>query len=97
MAQDALVIDGRQVRDAGLIDDHSHLGVYAAPWRQRAQRRRGYEPSTLSVGGALGVAAGPPVPATLRGVTTLQVLPGSANLIGGRSVYSGRAGSQVQQ
>lgn len=87
------VPDGAQVIDAtgrfvtpGIIDTHSHIGVYAAPnasahsdgnevtgpMTAQARARYGYWPQD------------PKIPrAVAGGVTTAQILPGSANLIGG--------------
>ena len=63
---DAEVIDAQgKFVTPGIIDDHSHLGVYAAPGVHGAQRRqRDDQPEhRRSVGRALGVAAGSAVPA----------------------------------
>ena len=83
---DALVIDGAgKYVTPGIIDDHSHLGVYAAPGSECAQRRqRGHEPQTPgarpSIRCGLRTRSSPAI--SPAGVTTLQVLPGSANLTG---------------
>lgn len=87
---DAEVIDGNgRFVTAGLIDTHSHLGVYPAP--NTAAHQDGNEataPVTAHVWAEHSVwPQDPQFPRDLAGgVTTLQVLPGSANLIGGRSV-----------
>ena len=73
----------------GLIDTHSHLGVYAAP-----SSRAHWDGNEATAPTTAGVWAehsfGPQDPGIQRavagGVTTIQVLPGSANLIGGRGV-----------
>ncbi len=84
------VIDGSgRYVTPGLIDTHSHLGVYAAPGV--AAHQDGNEataPTTAHVWAEHSVwPQDPQFPRNLAGgVTTLQVLPGSANLIGGRSV-----------
>jgi imidazolonepropionase-like amidohydrolase len=87
---DAVVIDaqGRWVTP-GIIDDHSHLGVYAAPGGQAlSDGNEATNPVTAQVWAEHSVwPQDPQFPRNLAGgVTTLQVLPGSANLIGGRSV-----------
>ncbi|HVZ48341.1 MAG TPA: amidohydrolase [Gemmatimonadaceae bacterium] len=87
---DAVVIDGTgKVLTPGIIDTHSHLGVYPAPGT--AAHNDGNEatsPTTAFVWAEHSVwPQDPQFPRDLEGgVTTLQVLPGSANLIGGRSV-----------
>ena len=88
--EDASVVElaADQVVTPGIIDTHSHMGVYASPG--------------LSAHGDGNEMAGPVTPyvraedgfwpqdpqlghALAGGVTTAQILPGSANLIGGRS------------
>jgi imidazolonepropionase-like amidohydrolase len=73
----------------GLIDVHSHLGVYAAP--NLLAHQDGNEmtaPSTANVWAEHSIW--PQDPAFIRalegGVTSMQILPGSANLVGGRGV-----------
>ncbi len=73
---------------AGLIDVHSHMGVFALP--EVTAHRDGNEtsaPVTAQVAAEHGFW--PQDPSLRRalagGVTAIQVLPGSANLIGGRS------------
>jgi imidazolonepropionase-like amidohydrolase len=88
--RDVAVIDGTgKFLTPGIIDVHSHLGVYSQP-----------EVDAHSDGNELTNPATPQVwaehsvwpqdaafPRNLEGgVTTLQVLPGSGNLFGGRSV-----------
>jgi imidazolonepropionase-like amidohydrolase len=86
----ATVIDGAgKYLTPGLIDVHSHLGVYAAPGVQaNSDGNEATNPSTPYVWAEHSVwPQDPQFPRNLAGgVTTLQVLPGSANLIGGRSV-----------
>ena len=87
---DAIVIDGAgKYVTPGIIDDHSHLGVYAAPGGNAlSDGNEATAPSTPQVWAEHSVwPQDPQFPRNLAGgVTTLQVLPGSANLIGGRSV-----------
>jgi len=87
---DALVIDGGgKYVTPGIIDDHSHLGVYAAPGvNALSDGNEATNPVTPQVWAEHSVwPQDPQFPRNLAGgVTTLQVLPGSANLIGGRSV-----------
>src|SRR5580700_10548174 len=86
----ATVVDGsgRWVTP-GIIDIHSHLGVYPTP--QVSANSDGNEatsPSTANVWSEHSVWPQDPGfrTALAGGITTLQILPGSANLIGGRSV-----------
>ena len=87
---DASTIDakGRWVTP-GLIDVHSHLGVYASPGVNATQDGNEMtDPVTAGVWAEHSVWPQDPGFATALagGVTTLQVLPGSGNLIGGRGV-----------
>jgi imidazolonepropionase-like amidohydrolase len=87
---DAIVVDGTgRFVTPGLIDTHSHLGVYPAPGGQAlSDGNEATNPVTAHVWAEHSVwPQDPQFPRNLAGgVTTLQVLPGSANLIGGRSV-----------
>ncbi len=89
-AGDAAVVDGRgRWVTPGLIDVHSHLGVYASPGVNATQDgNEATDPVTAGVWAEHSVWPQDPGFATALagGVTTLQVLPGSANLIGGRGV-----------
>jgi imidazolonepropionase-like amidohydrolase len=86
---DAVVIDGAgKYVTPGIVDVHSHLGVYAAPGVQAlSDGNEATNPSTPYVWAEHSVwPQDPQFPRVLAGgVTTLQILPGSANLIGGRS------------
>ena len=86
----AVVVDanGRWVTP-GLIDVHSHLGVYASPGTKAADDgNEATDPVTSNVWAEHSVwPQDPGFEAALEGgVTSLQILPGSANLIGGRGV-----------
>lgn len=85
--QGARVIDGAgKVVTPGIIDAHSHLGVYAAPSTQanddgneasapvtaQARAQYGYSPQDPQISRAIA-----------GGVTAALILPGSANLVGG--------------
>ena len=89
---DALVIDGTgKYVTPGIIDTHSHIGAGGVPADNGTQTNDVNEataPVTANVWVEHSVwPQDPQFPRTLAGgVTTIQVLPGSANLIGGRSV-----------
>ncbi|MBX9816052.1 MAG: amidohydrolase [Proteobacteria bacterium SG_bin5] len=87
----ATVIDGAgKVLTPGVIDIHSHLGDYPSPGVQaHSDGNEATGPVTADVWAEHSVW--PQDPGFSRalangGVTTLQILPGSANLFGGRSV-----------
>jgi imidazolonepropionase-like amidohydrolase len=73
----------------GLIDVHSHIGVYPSPEVDaHSDGNESTSPVTPNVWAEHAVWPQDPAFQTALegGVTTLQVLPGSANLIGGRGV-----------
>lgn len=73
----------------GLIDAHSHLGVYPSPGaRAHSDGNEAVAPVTANVWAEHSVWPQDPGfdAARAGGITTLQVLPGSANLVGGRGV-----------
>ena len=73
----------------GIIDIHSHLGVYASPAvKGLDDGNEATSPVTSNVWAEHSVwPQDPGFEAALEGgVTTMEILPGSANLIGGRSV-----------
>lgn len=88
--------DGERIIDAagkwvtpGIIDVHSHLGAGPSP-KVTSHRNvnEGTQPVTAEVWVEHSVSAKDPgyLRARAGGITTLQILPGSANLFGGRSV-----------
>ena len=73
----------------GIIDAHSHLGVYATPEVQaNSDGNEATDPNTAQVWAEHSVWPQDPgfVRALEGGITTLEILPGSANLFGGRAV-----------
>jgi imidazolonepropionase-like amidohydrolase len=73
----------------GLIDVHSHLGVYASPGLDaHSDGNEMTNPSTPNVWAEHSIWPQDPgfTRALAGGVTSLQILPGSGNLIGGRGV-----------
>ena len=89
-AADADVIDatGKWVTP-GIIDVHSHLGVYPSPGTQsHSDGNEATAPVTAEVWAEHSVWPHDPgfTTALAGGVTAMQILPGSANLVGGRGV-----------
>jgi imidazolonepropionase-like amidohydrolase len=87
---EAVSIDGSgKFVTPGIIDTHSHLGVYAAPGVDAlSDGNELTNPATPNVWAEHSVwPQDPQFPRALAaGVTTIQILPGSGNLFGGRSV-----------
>lgn len=87
---DARVVEGKgKVLTPGLIDVHSHLGVYAAPGMMSHQDGNEMTaPTTPNVWAEHSLNPNDPGfdAARAGGVTSMQILPGSANLIGGRGI-----------
>lgn len=86
----ATIIDaaGRFVTP-GIIDAHSHLGVYPSPSiNATSDGNEATQPNTAEVWAEHSIWPQDPgfQRAVAGGVTTLHVLPGSANLFGGRGV-----------
>ena len=86
---DVTVVDGTgKWVTPGVIDTHSHLGVYAAPGTfAESDGNEATRPVTAEVWAEHSFwPQDPQIPLAIAGgVTTIQALPGSANLIGGRS------------
>jgi imidazolonepropionase-like amidohydrolase len=93
---EGLAADGATVIDAtgkwvtpGVIDVHSHLGVYPSPGTQsHSDGNEMTSPNTAQVWAEHSVWPHDPgfTTALAGGVTSMQILPGSANLFGGRGV-----------
>jgi len=80
--------DGKWITP-GIIDIHSHMGVYPAPsLRSNSDGNEATSPTTPDVWAEHSVWTQDPqyTLALKGGITTFHVLPGSANLIGGRGV-----------
>jgi imidazolonepropionase-like amidohydrolase len=86
----ATVVDGSgKWVTPGVIDAHSHLGVYPSPGVEaHADGNEATDPNTAEVWAEHSVwPQDPQFPLALAGgVTAMQILPGSANLFGGRGV-----------
>jgi len=84
----AVVIDGKgKVVTPGIIDAHSHIGVYPSPnARAHGDGNEATAPVTAQARAEYGYWPQDPqiTRALAGGVTTALILPGSANLIGGR-------------
>lgn len=88
---DAKVVDATgKIVTPGLVDMHSHLGVYAAPSAKAHQDGNEMTSPTTPAVRALD-AFDPEDPAIARtlagGVTTALILPGSGNIVGGQAFY----------
>lgn len=84
----------------GVIDIHSHLGVYATPGVQaHSDGNEVTSPITAEVYAEHGVWPQDPgfAEAIAGGVTTLHILPGSANLFGGRGITLRNIASRTVQ
>ena len=84
----------------GIIDVHSHLGVYPSPSvESHSDGNESTMPNTSEVWAEHSVWPQDPSFQTARagGITTLQILPGSANLFGGRGVTLRNVPSQTTQ
>ncbi|MBI1366193.1 MAG: amidohydrolase family protein [Alphaproteobacteria bacterium] len=84
----------------GIIDIHSHLGVYPSPGvDSTADGNEMTNPNTANVWAEHSVWPQDPgfTRALAGGVTTLQILPGSANLFGGRSAIVKNVPSRTVQ
>jgi imidazolonepropionase-like amidohydrolase len=99
---DAITIDGAgKFVTPGIIDIHSHLGDYPSPGVDaNSDGNEATSPTTPEVWAEHSVW--PQDPGFSRalangGITSLQILPGSANLMGGRSVVLKNVYSRTMQ
>jgi imidazolonepropionase-like amidohydrolase len=107
IGEDIEVPDGVDTIDAngkwvtpGIIDNHSHLGVYASPGvNAHADGNEITAPVTAEVWAEHGIWPQDPgfTRALAGGVTAMQILPGSANLFGGRGVILKNVPSRTAQ
>ncbi len=85
----AITVDGTgRFVTPGIIDVHSHMGVYSAPGTfAESDGNEATSPVTAQVWAEHSFwPQDPQIPLAIAGgVTVIQALPGSANLIGGRS------------
>jgi len=84
----------------GIIDVHSHLGVYPSPSvESHSDGNEMTSPNTSEVWAEHSVWPQDPgfQAARIGGITTLQILPGSANLFGGRGVTLKNVPSHTMQ
>jgi imidazolonepropionase-like amidohydrolase len=100
------VPDDAEVRDVagkviipGLVDTHSHVGLYQIPARGEGD---GNESSGPVQPGLRALDAISPADARLRmalagGVTTANIMPGSGNVIGGQTVYVKFRGKTIEE
>lgn len=98
----ATVIDGTgKTLTPGIIDIHSHLGDYPTPAVEaNSDGNEATGPITAEVWAEHSVWPQDPGfsrALTNGGVTTLQILPGSANLMGGRSVVIKNVYARTEQ
>jgi len=98
---DANIVDGTgKWVTPGIIDVHSHLGVYASPSvNAQSDGNEATAPTTPNVWAEHSIWPQDPgfLTALAGGVTALQILPGSANLVGGRGVTLKNVASTTYQ
>ena len=97
----ATIVDGNgKWVTPGVIDVHSHLGVYPSPSvESHSDGNEMTSPNTSEVWAEHSVWPQDPgfQAARAGGVTTMQILPGSANLFGGRGVTLRNVPSHTMQ
>ena len=98
---DARVVDVKgKVIIPGLVDTHSHIGIYSRPDVQA--NSDGNEGSGAVQSGLRALDAINPDDPGIRmamagGVTTVNIMPGSGNVIGGQTLYVKLRGQTVEQ
>jgi len=101
IANDAVVVDAKgKWITPGIIDVHSHLGVYPSPSAEsHSDGNEATQPNTSEVWAEHSIWPQDPgfQAARAGGITTLQILPGSANLFGGRGVTLRNVPSHTMQ
>ncbi len=97
----ATIVDGKgKWVTPGIIDVHSHLGVYPSPSvESHSDGNEMTDPNTSEVWAEHSIWPQDPgfQAARAGGITTLQILPGSANLFGGRGVTLRNVPSHTMQ
>jgi imidazolonepropionase-like amidohydrolase len=100
----ATVVDGHgRWVTPGIIDVHTHYGAFAAPFTadllEHSDVSELSDPNTANVWVEHSISVGDPsfTRVLAGGVTTMQVLPGSSNLFGGRSVVLKNVPAQTVQ
>lgn len=84
----------------GLVDSHSHLGVFARPQvPANSDGNEGSGPLQASLRAMDGITPNDPGirMALAGGVTTANIMPGSGNVIGGQTLYVKFVGQTVEQ
>ncbi len=106
-AGDVAIPDGAVVRDLtgkvlipGLVDSHSHLGVYSRP--SIPSNSDGNEMTGAVQGAVRAIDSLNPLDPGIKmaqagGVTTANVMPGSGNVIGGQTIYVKLRGNSVEE
>jgi imidazolonepropionase-like amidohydrolase len=105
--EDVAVPEGAEVREAeglvlipGLVDTHSHLGVYSrpdGPANSDGNETTGPVQALVRAADSLQPADPGVRMAVAGGVTTANVMPGSANVIGGQTAYVKLRGRTVEE
>lgn len=101
LPNEARVIDATgKVIIPGLVDSHSHLGVYSRP--SIPSNSDGNEMTGAIQGSVRAIDSLNPLDPGIKmaqagGVTTANVMPGSGNVIGGQTIYVKLRGNSVEE